>query len=68
MTRLLVAKIGSEYLRFVEERFELCSLAKASVFPETQADLLRRRLQACGELASTAQLMVLTITEQPYGG
>lgn len=68
MTKLVVAKIGDDYLRFVEERFELCSLAKASVFPENQVETLKRRLLGFGETASTVRLMVLTITEQPYGG
>lgn len=68
MTRLVVVKIGEEYLRFRGESFERCALGKASVFAETEVTEVRQRLAALGEQTAGARLMLLTITEQPYGG
>jgi hypothetical protein len=68
MTRLVVVKIGDEYLRFSDDGFQRCTLGKASVFAETEGGEVRRRLAALGERAAGARLMLLTITEQPYGG
>lgn len=68
MTRLVVVKIGEEYLRFSDDNFERCTLAKASVFAETEGGEVRQRLAALGERTAGARLMLLTITEQPYGG
>jgi hypothetical protein len=68
MTRLVVVKVGEEYLRFCGESFECCTLGKASVFAETEAKEVQRRLAGFGERAAGARMMLLTITEQPYGG
>lgn len=68
MTRLLVVKLGEEYLRFSDDNFERCTLGKASVFAETEGGEVRQRLATLGERAAGARLMLLTITEQPYGG
>lgn len=68
MTRLVVVKMGEEYLRFRGESFERCALGKASVFAETEAREVQQRLAGFGERTAGARLMLLTITEQPYGG
>lgn len=68
MTRLVVVKIGEEYLRFCGESFERCTLGKASVYAETEVGEIRRRLAGFGERAAGAKLILLIITEQPYGG
>lgn len=68
MTRLVVVKIGEEYLRVSGESFERCTLGKASVFAEAEVREVQQRLAGFGERAAGARLMLLTITEQPYGG
>jgi hypothetical protein len=68
MTRLVVVKMGEEYLRFTGENFERCALGKASVFAETEVREVQQRVAGFGERAAGARLILLTITEQPYGG
>ena len=68
MTRLIVAKIDDDYVRFTAEGGERCGLGRASVFPESQAEELRARLARLGEGWEKARLMLLTIHEEPYGG
>ena len=68
MTRLIVAKIDDDYVRLSGEGGERCSLGQASVFPESQAAELGARLAMLGEGWEKARLMLLIITEEPYGG
>ncbi len=68
MTRLIVAKIDDDYVRLSREGGERCGLGQASVFPESQAEELRARLAMLGEGWEKARLMLLIITEEPYGG
>lgn len=67
MTELLIIKAGNDYFRCSENRFEPCSLSKASVFPLDQADKARhlcRKLAVTGVVGPT--LKKLTITEEPF--
>ena len=67
MTELLIIKAGDDYFRCREDRFEPCSLSKASVFPLDQADkvrLLRRKLAMTGVVGPV--LKKLTIIEEPF--
>ena len=65
MTTLVVAKLGEAYLRFFDDRFELCHLGKASVFAESEAKVLQHRLAGFGDALAGARVMLLTIIEQP---
>ena len=67
MTELLVIKAGNDYFRCREDRFEACTLSKASVFPleqVEQARLLCRKLAQTGVVNPV--LKKLTITEEPF--
>lgn len=67
MTELLIIKAGDDYFRCREDRFEPCTLSKASVFPLDQADkarLLRRKLAMTGVVGPV--LKKLTIIEEPF--
>lgn len=66
-TELLALKDSGSYYRFTEEGREKCSMAKASVYPMEQAELVKEllsRLHADGY--HQADIVKLTITEEPY--
>lgn len=67
MTELLIIKAGENYFRCRDDRFEPCTLSKASVFPLDQADQVRL---LCRKLAMTGVagpvLRKLTIIEEPF--
>lgn len=67
MKELLVVKVGSRYLRFLPEGYEICSFDKASVFPLDQVAQVREQMhRALGNGAADIELRKLTIIEEPY--
>ncbi len=68
MTELLVVKAGDEYYRFGSEDYLPCSMSKASVFPlgkHKEVIALCQKMEIDG---IKAQVMKLTINEEPYSG
>jgi hypothetical protein len=66
MSELLIIKVGSEYLRFAADDYLLCPLNKASVFSLAQAEEAKMRFHKLSEAGLAAELMKLTIIEEPY--
>lgn len=63
---LLIIKSGNDYIRIKENRFVLCGLDKASVFPVDLADevrSLRDRLESEGVRHVCIKKLVLTEQE-----
>lgn len=66
MIRLLVVKSGTDYLRFLADGYQLCSMDKASVFPHEKLTRVREMMrQAMTDGAPALQLYRLTIIEEP---
>jgi hypothetical protein len=66
MNQLLIIKVGAEYLRFVADEFAPGPLNKASVFPLAQVEGVQERCRKLAEAGVAAQLMRLTIIEEPF--
>mgnify|MGYP001228426553 CR=1 FL=1 len=65
MTELLVIKVGDDYLRFQEDRFERCSMSKASVFPFKEIFRAREALVEVKRAGLDGRIVKLTIHEEP---
>ncbi len=66
MSELLIIKVGAEYLRFAADEYLFCPLNKASVFPLAQVAEAKLRCRKLSEAGLAAELMKLTIGEEPY--
>lgn len=65
-TELLIVKGGDRYYRFSDGEFYPCTMNKASVFPYERLDEAR---SLCNQVRATgvaANLMKLTIREEPF--
>lgn len=67
MTELLIVKGGDTYYRFSEGEFSRCSMNKASVFTLDRLGEVRSLCKQVRETGETANLMKLTIKEEPFG-
>ena len=67
MNELLIIKAGEQYLRFSGSEYSFCPLNKASVFPPGQVEDAKKHCRRLGAEGVAAELMKLTIIEEPYG-
>lgn len=67
MIELLAIKDGERYLRFQGDDFELCAMAKATVYPLAQQDQVYEKLRTCQAQGLTEAVIVkLTIHEEDF--
>ena len=66
MIELLVIKAGKDYYHFKEGRGEPCSLKKASVFSLAQGEEVRQLCEKVRNSTITAEIIKLTIHEEPF--
>ena len=65
-TELLIVKEGDNYIRFLQDGFERCSMNKGSVYPLAQLQEVKERCQNIADQTGPLKLMKLTITEEPF--
>lgn len=67
MVELLAVKYGERYLRFRDDDFEFCDMARATVYPLDQQDKIRKKLRTCQERGlAGAGIVKLTIHEEAF--
>lgn len=67
MARLLVIKNGSEYVRFTDQGYHLCTMNKASVFGLDAKEEVRELINGLhSDGLEGAGIFQLTITETPF--
>ena len=66
VSELLIVKGGGSYYRFNEGEISPCSMNKASVFPLERLDVVRKLCEQVRETGIAADLMKLTISEEPF--
>ena len=68
-TQLLIIKDNQGYIRFTADDFEHCEMNKASVFPVSQVEEVKRKIETLSDLKHNgAQILLLTITEEEFRG
>ncbi|TKB10776.1 hypothetical protein [Desulforhopalus sp. IMCC35007] len=63
---LLIVKIGTDYIRFVDQGFEPCPMNKGSVFALSEASQLQQKCVRLLPEYANFQIMKLTIFEEPF--
>jgi len=63
---LLVFKTGEHYIRVRETEHELTSMAKASVYPLAQVEMVEKLFQELNTRFDALEIKKLTITESDY--
>jgi hypothetical protein len=63
---LLIVKMGTNYIRFVEQGFEPCPMNKGSVFALSEASTIKQKCARFLPENSSFQIMKLTIFEEPF--
>lgn len=66
ITELLIIKAGDSYYRFSEGEFSLCNMSKASVFPLDRLGEAKSLCELVRRSGGSADLMSLTIREEPF--
>lgn len=68
-TQLLIIKDNQGYIRFTANDFEHCEMNKASVFPISQAEEVKRKIEIHPELKhKDAKIFLLAISEEEFRG
>ena len=68
MKELLIIKFNDCYYRFHGDEYECCEMSSASVYPLSRRDEAVSRLRELERAGIHANLMKLTISEEPYSG
>ncbi len=66
MIKLLTLKVGKDYIRQLDDGYQLCNMNKASVYPLEQIATVRLLEEDILKDGMKPQLVQLTITEEPY--
>lgn len=67
ITRLLIVKSGTRYIRFLDKSFSLTEMNKASVFPIEQISILKEKIVSFNKKGLVdAEIRLLTITENEF--
>jgi len=66
MTELLIVKAGEDYFRFRAAGYEKCAFNKASVYPLSELENVKKNYRHLLEAGIEGQVMKLTIIEELY--